>query len=388
MKKILIFSLAYYPHVGGAEIAIKEITDRIKDIEFHMVTMRFLRSELSQEKIGNVIVHRVGGGRTYISKILFVPRATLRGLALHRAQHFHGLWAMMSYMLFPIMLMRIRGVRIPYVLSLQEGDPFRRVFERLIIRPVRPLLRAGFRKAQVIQTISTFLAAWPEQLGYRGPVVVIPNGVDVTHFSRETSPSNIADIATTLGKKEGDVYLITTSRLVGKNALDDVIRALALLPSHVHFLILGSGSEEGALRLLAKKLGVANRTKFLGHIKHFRIPKYLSISDIFVRPSRSEGMGNSLIEAMAARIPVVATHEGGISDFLFDSKRNPGQDATGWVVDTDSPQQIADAVRTILDNPEEAKRVTDNAYTLVSKNYSWDLVARDMREKVFARVLK
>ena len=63
MKKVLIFSLAYYPkHVGGAEVAIKEITDRIdeRDIEFHMVTLRFDSTLQKVEKVGNVLVHRIG----------------------------------------------------------------------------------------------------------------------------------------------------------------------------------------------------------------------------------------------------------------------------------------------------------------------------------------
>ena len=63
VKKILIFSLAYYPRfVGGAEVAIKEITDRIdpKGVAFHMVTLRFDSNLPKTEKIGNVAIHRVG----------------------------------------------------------------------------------------------------------------------------------------------------------------------------------------------------------------------------------------------------------------------------------------------------------------------------------------
>lgn len=67
VKRVLIFSLAYYPHVGGAEVALKEITNRISDIEFHMVTLRF-GSEAREEKIGNVMVHRVGSGGGYFSR--------------------------------------------------------------------------------------------------------------------------------------------------------------------------------------------------------------------------------------------------------------------------------------------------------------------------------
>ena len=71
MKKMLIFSLAYYPsNVSGAEAAIKEITDRINpsDVEFHMVTLLFDRNALRNERMGNVYVHRVGFGGAYLSK--------------------------------------------------------------------------------------------------------------------------------------------------------------------------------------------------------------------------------------------------------------------------------------------------------------------------------
>lgn len=68
MKKVLIFSLAYYPHVGGAEVAIKEITDRLADIEFHIITMRFSAAEAEIEKVGNVLVHRIGGGSSKLHK--------------------------------------------------------------------------------------------------------------------------------------------------------------------------------------------------------------------------------------------------------------------------------------------------------------------------------
>lgn len=125
----------------------------------------------------------------------------------------------------------------------------------------------------------------------------------------------------------------------------------------------------------------------MGFIDHDQLPKYLSISDIFIRPSRSEGMGNSFIEAMAAGLPVIATQEGGIADFLFDEKRNPDQKTTGWAVDKDSSEQIARAVQNIIANPDKVVEVKKTAKALVIKKYDWDIIARDMQERVFARVL-
>lgn len=370
MKRVLIFSLAYVPHVGGAEIAIKEVTSRISDIEFHMLTLNF-GGEKREEKIGNVFVHRIGNSNSYLSKILFVPRAAFAARRLHRKHQFNALWAMMSYMLFPIVLTRLN---VPYVLTLQEGDPWEHMFSRWFILPLRPLLASGFKHASAVSAISTYLAGWAKRMGYPSVPEIIGNGVDVKHFAPISG-----------AKSTDSISLVTTSRLVRKNAIDDVIKALPLLPEHVRFIVYGKGQEERALTSLAERLHVGHRVRFEGEILHADLPRALAACNIFVRPSRSEGMGNSFIEAMAAGLPVVATQEGGIADFLFDAKRNPDKEPTGWAVDRDAPEQIAQAVKDILANPEQAERVTANAKRLVLEKYDWNRIAEQMRT-VFGRV--
>jgi glycosyltransferase involved in cell wall biosynthesis len=373
MKRVLIFSLAYYPHVGGAEVAIKEITDRITDIEFHMVTLRFSENDVREEKIGKVWVHRIGNGKGKFDKFLFQGNAARKAYALHRVQPFDAAWAMMAHSAgVPTVLFNLRYPKVPYVLSLQEGDPIPQI-ERTML-PLWPLFTRAFTRATLILPLSHYLARWARARQYKGPIEIVPNGVSVTEFSGVP----IAHV----GK-----VLITTSRLVRKNAVDEVIKALALLPESVRFQILGSGPEHAALRTLAHSYGVESRVEFLGHIDRSAMPAYLHSADIFIRPSRTEGFGISFIEAMAAELPVIATQEGGIADFLFDAKRNPDKPPTGWAVDTDSPEQIAEAVKDILANPEQVKKVLATAKAMVSEKYDWDLIAKNMREKVFARLL-
>ncbi len=387
-KKILIFSLAYFPRpVGGAEIAVKEITARIPDIEFHILTHRFDPTLPREETLGNVRVHRIGDGASYVAKAFFVLRAAFAARRLHHEHNFDAAWAMMSYMSLPLMLVRLLGVRIPYALSLQEGDPFEHVFKRPHIRLFAPLLRAGFRNAVVIQTISTFLAGWAKQAGFPGEPIVIPNGVDTDVFARTYPEPIINEIKDRLGKRMGDVFVVTTSRLVHKNALDVCIEAMKKLPENIHFIILGVGPLEDELKLQTTSYKLQSRIHFLGHIEHDELPKYLKACDIFLRPSRSEGMGNSFVEAMAAGLPVIATQEGGLSDFIFDLKQNPGMPKTAWVVEKDSADHIVAAVRDVMGKPEIARAVVATAKQMVIERFDWNLVAKDMREKVFAKVL-
>ncbi|MDZ4205808.1 MAG: glycosyltransferase family 4 protein [Patescibacteria group bacterium] len=377
-KKVLIFSLAYHPMVGGAEIAVKEITDRIPDIEFDMITLRFDKTHKKEEKIGNVNIYRIGGGFRYISKILFVPQAALFALKLHRKNKYNAFWAIMTNMLFPITLMRLFGNRTPYISTLQDGDPFEYVFRRLRIRIFLPLLKYGFRHASKVQTISNFLADWAWRMGYTGNSCVIPNGVDVEKFANKNVLSLASD--------KGDITLITTSRLVEKNAVGDIIDALKFLPESVSLKILGTGALEQVLRSRVISLKLENRVKFLGFISPQEIPVYLHASDIFVRPSLSEGMGNSFIEAMAAGLPVIGTPVGGIPDFLKDPSTSSGQVATGLFCEVNDPKSIADKVMEYVNNPELTSKIVKNAKDMVVKKYDWNLIASEMKSRVFDKV--
>src|SRR3990172_6565101 len=142
IKRILILSLAYFPkHVGGAEVAIKEITDRIvpEDIEFHMVTLALEKGLPKEEKIGNIVVHRVGFGNTVIlNKFLFQFLAAWKSLSLHRIHRYDALWAVMAHSAgVPAALFKLYHPRVPYILTLQEGDPPERI-ERMML-PLWPL---------------------------------------------------------------------------------------------------------------------------------------------------------------------------------------------------------------------------------------------------------
>jgi glycosyltransferase involved in cell wall biosynthesis len=393
MKRILIFSLNYYPRfIGGAEVAIKEITDRVprEEIEFHMVTLRFDSNLAKTERVGNVLVHRIGPVRKdpgisdlrrfplHFNKHLYQFIAAFEAMRVHRRYRFDGIWAMMAHSCaVPAALFKLAHPRVPYLLTLQEGDPPEHI-ERLA-RPVWPLFKAGFEKADYLQPISQFLFAWGKRMGFRGRAEVIPNAVDVAKFAKPYAPEEIAAMKASLGKKDGDVYLVTTSRLVHKNAVDDVIRALPLLPESVSFLIYGIGPDEEKLRDLAAELRVSERARFMGQIGHAEMPLMLRACDAFIRPSRSEGMGNSFVEAMAAGLPVIATQEGGIADFLFDEARNPDRETTGWAVSKDAPEEIAAALKDILARPEKVARVRETAARMVAATYDWDRVAGQMR---------
>lgn len=396
-KKILIFSLAYYPkHIGGAEVAIREITNRIDSdkYEFHLLCNRYDSTLPETEKIGNVLVHRIGvvtknpamadlkKWPLHLNKFLYQFLAFNKARELHKKYAYDGVWAMMAHSVgVPAAKFKQACPDVKYVLTLQEGDPPEYIERKM--RIFGQSFREAFLLADKIQVISNFLGSWAKRMGFSGEPVLIPNAVNTDHFTQDYSQPDILLAQNKLGKKEGEIFLVTTSRLVPKNGIDTVIEAMPLLPPHVHFVVFGIGPEAEKLSTLATKLSVADRIHFRGQIDHELMPKYLKACDIFVRPSRSEGMGNSFLEAMAAGLPVIATQEGGIADFLFDAEKNPHEATTGWVVGKESPEQIGEAVKNILGDPDQTGKVVKNARDMVVRYYDWQLIAAQMETKVF-----
>ncbi len=362
-KRILIFSLFYHPkYIGGAEIAIKEITDRIgqNDIQFDMITLK--RGDKDFEKIGNVNIYRIGN-----SKLLYPFFAFGKAIKLNKINNYNSVWSMMaSYAGLAGFLFKKFNPRINFILSLQEGE-----FGK--INYIKPIIRKIINSANIIQVISNFLGDWAREMGFKKDIVVIPNAVDLQLFSKVNSEFKI-------DRKPEDYLLITTSRLVRKNAVEDIIDSLTYLPSNVKLLILGNGVLEKKLKDKVIDLSLSDRVNFLGYIPHKDLPKYLQASDIFIRPSLSEGFGSSFIEAMATKIPVIATPVGGIVDFLKDGE-------TGLLCEIKNPKSIAQKVEKLLKDKESRDYIVRNAYEMVKNKYDWNIIANDMKNKVFLKMI-
>jgi glycosyltransferase involved in cell wall biosynthesis len=403
MKKILIFSLTYHPFVGGAEVAIKEITDRLPEYEFHMITLRFDSALPRVEEVGNITVHRLGPSIAHpnvsdrnmplmlkFAKWIFPISASFTAYVLHKQWKYDMTWSMMAnHAGFAGMIFKLFHPTIPHILELQDGRAFADMKSRQpILRFIWPLYERVYRVADAIKVISNFLDSEVRKLGISAPVNIIPNGVDVQKFSAPVSDETIADLKNKFNKKMGDVILFTASRLVLSRGVEDTIRALEHLPQNVKFVIAGTGDDKQKLEDIANEAGVAERVQFVGHVDHSELPAYYKVSDIFVRPSLIEGFGNAFVEAFAAGIPVVATPVGGIPDFLFDPERNPDTAPTGLFCNVQDPVSIAHAVSRLMDSPALVSEIVANAKSLVAEKYDWTSIARMQKQLLFEPLLK
>lgn len=191
------------------------------------------------------------------------------------------------------------------------------------------------------QNLSYFVA---RGIARRGKFRLIYNGVDPAAFSRVGK----LEARRALGLPRGPV-VGTVAALVPVKGLEYFLQAASSVSSElpeVTFVVAGGGVLEGKLRRRAEELGLDVR--FLGLRKD--VPFVLSALDLFVLPSLSEGMGLSIMEAMASGLPVVATYVGGIPELVV-------QGSTGILVPPRDPDALAGAILECIVQRERAEEM-------------------------------
>ncbi|WP_417595110.1 glycosyltransferase [Parasphingorhabdus sp.] len=173
-------------------------------------------------------------------------------------------------------------------------------------------------------------------------IAVHYTGLDQDKFR----PINRAKAKRTLGV-DGPL-LITTGALIKRKNQDMVIRALADVPDAV-LMLAGEGEEEQNYRALAKQLGVAERVRFLGSVPHDQLPQLTAAADIAILVSRSEGLANAWVEALACGTPVIISEAGGARELV-------NSPVAGRIVDQ-NVEAIVAAIKAILTEPPEQEMV-------------------------------
>jgi glycosyltransferase involved in cell wall biosynthesis len=173
----------------------------------------------------------------------------------------------------------------------------------------------------------------------------IPNGIDPP----ESSDSSIT--RDSIGF-ERDIPLIgTVARLHEQKGLDLLIEATRIILDkgiRIGVLIVGDGPLREELILHAKRRSLSKNIRFMGFQRN--VHDYLSLLDLFVLPSRWEGFGISIVEAMAMGLPVVATRVGGIPEIVDDGR-------TGFLIEKDDVHALADKILYLLKNPPVRKEM-------------------------------
>jgi len=207
---------------------------------------------------------------------------------------------------------------------------------------------------------------------------VIPSGVDTERF--RPRPEIRAQARDRLGLAIDDAVIGTVGRLEVRKGTAMLLEAAALLAkkglSELRVVVVGDGPLRDELPALAARLGIADRVRLLGDRSD--IPEILAALDVFVLPSRSEGMSNALLEAMATALPVVATAVGGNPEVV-------SAEMTGVLVPPDDVNTMAEAMQRLVESPTLATQLGVAARRRVEECYGARAMVRRL-EAVYAAV--
>ena len=182
---------------------------------------------------------------------------------------------------------------------------------------------------------------------------VVPSGIDLNRFSQ--ARVNGRQVPEWFGCPSDAIIVGSVGWLTdvkGHRYLLEAAKKITQTRPGLHIVIVGSGNQHDALQQQATQLGLEASVHLLGHRDN--IETCLAGFDLFVLPSSNEGMGRALIEAMAAGLPVIATKVGGIPALV-----NHG--VNGLLVPSGDAQALADALRSILEHPDMARKLGEAA---------------------------
>ena len=368
--RILIINSEYPPVGGGAANASANLARVLVDLgqEVTVLTARHAGLPVDEVQRG-VRVVRVSPSRRFqdrstpAEQIGFIFGSIFGAVPLVRAWRPHvvlaffgapsGITALFLKVLFGI----------PYIVSLRGGDvPGFRPYDFAVYhRLLGPLLHVVWRRAAAVVANSEGLRALGQAFDSHVPIKIIPNGVDIERFStgeRDWSPAR----------------MLIVGRLVYQKGIDLLLEALAELADIPWELsVVGDGPQRPTLESMAAQLGLVDRVRFHGWQDGDDLVARYRRANIFVYPSRHEGMPNAVLEAMGCGLPVLASAIAGNEELVLPEE-------TGVLVPPEDVGAVRAALRALLPDAARRQRMGAAARVRVQEHYTWAGVARQYLE--------
>ncbi|MFE8072892.1 glycosyltransferase family 4 protein [Marinobacteraceae bacterium S3BR75-40.1] len=348
------------PSIGGVQTHVDELSRALVALghEVHVITRWKDKATAKLENRDGVQVHRIPLAKSH----WFYDRQLRRQIRkLHREGpvdilHVHGMRPLKA----------CGGLGIPVVFTNHTSSFLRRVKQT---QKVRDKMLSQLRVAQLILAPSEELADATRECGYTGPVTFIANGVDVEKFS----PGNSG-----LRKRldiPADAFVVALARrLYEKNGVLFLAEAVAKLNHpRLHLVVAGAGSDREAFEKIVGEGGVAGRTHMLGGVANAEMPELYRGCDVSVLPSLLEATSIAGLEAMACGLPLIGTNVGGIPAILRNGDN-------GLLVEPRSPQQLADALGTLISDPERCRQMGQRSRERAVEEFSWNSIAQKTLE--------
>jgi glycosyltransferase involved in cell wall biosynthesis len=362
MKRVAMVIQRYLPHVGGAERQLQQLAPRLHALgfEIHIITRHETGLALF-EMIEDVPVHRVPSfGPKPVAGATFTLGAVTQLTRLKPDLiHAHEILTPASIAVLSKMINR-HPVVVKLLRGGTRGDIYklkRKLFWKSYFANLNRSVDAFITISHEIDDELVALNVDAEKR------VFIPNGVDTRRYL-PVSEEHKQKLRTELSVPMRAMVAIYAGRLVPEKRIDQLLAVWMKVHAsfhNSHLLIVGSGPEESRLRQMN-----GNGVQFTGQVNDAR--RYLQAADLFVLPSSTEGLSNSMLEAMACGLPVLATKVGGALDVIQ-------HDRSGYLIPPDDVDALQHGLESLLKEKSLRLRLGDAGRQRIVSDFSLDSVA-------------
>lgn len=370
MKPINIAFFASKLSVGGAERQLQSLINNLDKEKFNITVICLYNLDIVGEEIRN------RGVKCYSNilrnKFSFASLTKLIKILQKEKINICFIWNQPLTMFYGIIAAKL--VHIDKIITVvhstisSERKLRKYLINRLLIRFVDKIIAVGTNQKEYLIQHESF----PSH-----KITIIFNGVDIERYQKYLNKQNKKK---ELGISESSKIIGQIGRLHVCKRHDISLQAFKKVVqqySNVIFLIVGEGEEKQNIEHLIKKLELDQYVKMLGFRKD--IVEITQILDLSVLSSDTEALPMSIIEAMAAAVPVIATNVGSLSDLIF-----PGEN--GFLVPPNSPDKLAEAILTVLKDEKLAKKMGKRGFEIAYTRFSLEAMVRNY-EKFFLSLL-
>jgi len=367
--RILFLNYEYPPLGGGAANAtayiLKEFS-QIPDLEVDLVTSAH-DDKFSTEKIGErITIHKIPIGdksqnlhyQSQKDLIVYAWKAYHYSKKLIREKNYELSHSFFGIPCGCVSLLLKWKYKVPYIVSLRGSDvPGYSDRFPLIYFFLTPLIKLIWKKSAAVFSNSQGLKELALKTNPQQEIGIIFNGIDISEFK----PAENLDSS----------KIICISRLTDRKGINYLIEAFEKLKNDkFKLVIVGEGNQKEELEKMVENLKISNRVEFLGRVEHSKLPEVYRWAGVFVLPSLNEGMSNTMLEALASGLPLIATDTGGTRELINDGEN-------GFIIKMKDSDDIKEKIEKLMNNRElqiamginSRKRAEELSWKNVAENY-------------------
>lgn len=381
-KKLLIFAGYFYPRFGGSEQSIYVLSKRLvkRGYEIDIITCNTENVSIYEELDG-IYIYRVPswdifGGRYPVPKPTLITLKILWKLLRKKHDLINTQTRFMATSFLGLVFAKIKRIPLVHtehgathsVASNKIADLISKTYDHTIGSLI---VKSACKNIGVSSAVCDFLRHLSAK-----ECIVIHNGIDTSIFRKKNS--NLRDKLIL----RDSVVITFVGRLIYAKGAHDLISVFAEIErefNNLKLLIVGYGPYRRELEKLAEKT-CKERILFLGQKNQEEIIEILSITDIFVNPSYSEGFGLTVVEAGAIGLPIVATDIGGVKDIIENYK-------TGLLVPSGDTKLLKEKISELIIETDLRKNLGENAHKVFKEKFDWDKIAKEY-ERVYKEVIE